>query len=45
MKHGHSGHLLLNGTIVVNLVAELSPVSSMVDLGERKRGNIEIVFG
>ncbi len=37
MKHCHSGHLFLNGTIVVNLVAKLSPVSSMVNLCERKR--------
>lgn len=35
LKHCHSGHLFLNDTIVVDLVAKLGPVSSMVNLGER----------
>ncbi len=37
MKHCHSGHLFLNGTVVVNLVAKLSPVNSMVNLFEEKK--------
>lgn len=37
LKHSHSGYLFLNGTIVVDLVPKLGPVSRMVDLYEIKQ--------
>lgn len=32
MQHGHAGQLLLNGSIIVDLVPKLSSVGCVVDL-------------